>query len=276
MEQKWGGATYEFENSTNRFYGLQNINDEWLCLFNPTTNKVDYIIPRDGKPTGLIVRADEDEIIDKIEITLPDITVAEDSSKYRNDGILYGPKWAAGKIGQALNFDGADDYVQIPDSGSLDITDAITMMAWVKPSGTGNRMVLAKAWSDSWLDPYVSYDLMVHRDQRIEVRFDHHLWQGTVGSLTNNVWQHIAATYDSNLGKLRFYVNGLLDLEFSVTKKLTPTAYPLYIGSGVNAEYFNGIIGEVRIYSRALRKEEIKHLYELGRMYKKDIKILMT
>ncbi len=63
-----------------------------------------------------------------------------DATGYGNDGTLASstdssdedPTWETGKVGGALEFDGVDDYVKIPDSASLDITGAITIEFWVK------------------------------------------------------------------------------------------------------------------------------------------------
>jgi len=38
--------------------------------------------------------------------------------------------------GNALDFDGSNDYVSIPDATALDITDQITIEAWFKPSSS--------------------------------------------------------------------------------------------------------------------------------------------
>ena len=59
---------------------------------------------------------------------------AKDSSANHNDGTLEnGPKWIEGELGKALEFDGKDNYVQVPDTDSLDITDKITVVGWVHP-----------------------------------------------------------------------------------------------------------------------------------------------
>ena len=58
----------------------------------------------------------------------------QDLSVHQNNGKISGnPKWDKGKIGKALTFDGTDDQVIVPTSESLDIKNAITMMAWVNP-----------------------------------------------------------------------------------------------------------------------------------------------
>ena len=56
-----------------------------------------------------------------------------DYSGCGNDGTVYGPGWVPGVSGTALAFDGVNDYVQVSDSASLDLTSAFTIEAWVKP-----------------------------------------------------------------------------------------------------------------------------------------------
>ncbi len=60
--------------------------------------------------------------------------IAVDSSGRDNHGTLYyGPEWTAGINLTGLTYDGVDDYVLVPDDFSLDITDEITIEAWMKP-----------------------------------------------------------------------------------------------------------------------------------------------
>jgi len=61
-------------------------------------------------------------------------TTAFDSCGRNNHGTLYyGPQWLLGVNGTALRYDGIDDYVRVDDHSSLDITDEITIEAWMKP-----------------------------------------------------------------------------------------------------------------------------------------------
>ena len=62
----------------------------------------------------------------------------EDSSGTGNHGTVNGgPNWVAGQIGDALEFDGIDDYVQIPDDRAvLELTGDYTFSVWVKADAT--------------------------------------------------------------------------------------------------------------------------------------------
>ena len=67
-------------------------------------------------------------------------TTAFDSSGNGHDGTLIGdPQWVAGKIGGALEFNGADSIVDIPYSPEMTPTEGTTMAAWVFPTDTTRR-----------------------------------------------------------------------------------------------------------------------------------------
>src|SRR5688572_19079516 len=58
-----------------------------------------------------------------------------DSSGNGNNGTLIGsggPSWITGTVSNALRFDGRDEYVNVPNSASLGITEDITIAAWIK------------------------------------------------------------------------------------------------------------------------------------------------
>jgi hypothetical protein len=67
---------------------------------------------------------------------------------------------------------------------------------------------------------------------------------------------HLAATYDGTTQRL--YVNGVQVSSRAQTGAILVTGSPLRIGGNSFAEYFRGIIDEVRIYNRALSAAEIQ------------------
>jgi hypothetical protein len=65
-------------------------------------------------------------------------TNVNDAAGAANNGALSGPAWrSAGRFGGALDFDGANDLVTIADQAELDLTDGMTLEAWVNPSAIG-------------------------------------------------------------------------------------------------------------------------------------------
>ena len=70
----YGSATYEFEDSTNQYYGLQNINEQWLALFNPDDDELEFYC-FEKRPTYISVRADENEIVREVIVDFPKPTI---------------------------------------------------------------------------------------------------------------------------------------------------------------------------------------------------------
>ena len=187
-------------------------------------------------------------------------TKLHDFSRHRNHGTIHGATWTQGKFGKALSFDGIDDYVDCGNDESLDITDAITIAAWVKPVvGDVSKTILGKV---SFRTGYMMYQAEGKRYQvYLGNGSDWVAWGGTY-SFVDNKWTHIAFTASMTDSKLRLYVDGVQHDSFDISSPWISSKNPFKIGKG---EYgtgsFNGTIDEVRIYNRALSEEEIKCLY---------------
>jgi hypothetical protein len=181
---------------------------------------------------------------------------ANDASGTGNNGALAGPVWnAAGRFGQALSFDGINDWVTVPDANSLDLTTGLTVEAWVRPTDlSGWRTVVIKEIGGG-----EAYTLYASEGSvpvaYINVSGD--LDAPGTTSLTLNTWTHLAATYDN--AALRLYVNGSQVGSRALTGSIIPTSGPLRIGGNAPfAEFFKGLIDEVRVYNRALSPAEIQ------------------
>ena len=193
-------------------------------------------------------------------------TIANDNSGNGNNGTLTNnPGWSvSGKFGAAILFDGTNDFININDANSLDLTNGMTLEAWVNPSNLTNyKTVLCKENGTSNL----AYSLSANNNtsgtanqrpnSRIRIGTATKTVTGTT-KLALNTWVHIACTYDGAI--MRFYVNSVQVSTFATTGNIATTSNPLRIGgsTALGAQYFTGLIDEVRIYSRALSQAEIQ------------------
>ena len=190
---------------------------------------------------------------------------AYDASGNGNNGTLTnGPKWTKGKSGSALQFDGTDDYVEVSDDESLDITDAITIEAWVKAESAN----FGTDWIRSIIKKDYAYILRIEEGTN---KLSFHVWTNNTAdsqcevslSWTTGEWYHVVGTYDGSYQ--RIYRNSQVVQTKELTGTIdTSTKNFLIGGITTGAEQLHGLIDEVRIYNRALSEEEIRYHYNRG------------
>src|SRR6187549_1581105 len=74
-------------------------------------------------------------------------TTAADASGNNNAGTLTAATWSAsGRFGSALMFNGSSARVTVPSAASLNLTGAMTLEAWVRPTAqqSGWRAIVQK------------------------------------------------------------------------------------------------------------------------------------
>ncbi len=183
-------------------------------------------------------------------------STTQDISGHDNTGTLQnGTTWnTTGKYGNSLTFDGSSSFVAIQDSNALDLTNSMTISAWIYPTSlsAGINTILAKEDGSS-----VSYDLIANDDTNVPQIY---LGGSTYLRGTNqpplNTWSYIAATFDGSTIKL--YVNGVLISSSSFSGTLSASSNQLTIGKSPWGEYFQGRIDDVRIYNVVLSQSEIQ------------------
>ncbi|MBW8040456.1 MAG: hypothetical protein FVQ85_10690 [Planctomycetes bacterium] len=202
-----------------------------------------------------------------------------------NHGTISGAQWIDGQVEGALNFDGIDDYVDIPYDSSLDINAplGITLSVWFKLNsypdnlhqgpifglfnsagqGTKNYLFIGKSTYGNHID-------WMH-------------WPSPSGYITSikpdlDKWYHVVAVEDSP--RRAIYINGSLDSSDNFSQPYQGnTPDTIRIGSRADAwapYYFDGSIDEVAIFNKALLTEEIEKLYDYssaGYPYPVDAKI---
>lgn len=184
-------------------------------------------------------------------------STAKDSSGNGNAGTLGGtPVWQLGsscKGGNCLSF--VQSYVQIPNAGNFSAGSGHTIMAWFKPNAlsVGTNIFL------SFGVPYLSFHASgVNSFHSASIGGIQQSVQGSQTISTGN-WYHVVGAYDNN--RLMVYLNGVLDgsTPFSGADSIGST---LCVGAHNCSSYWtNGIIDNVRVYSRALSAVEIQNIY---------------
>ena len=133
-----------------------------------------------------------------------------DASGHGNHGTLTGAaRTASGRFGRAVSFDGVNDQVAVPDSASLDLTDEMTLEAWVRPTSAnaGWRTVVLKEQADDLVYGLYAAATGYRPSGHVFVGGDDERVQAP-SALPANEWSHLATTYDGSA--LRIYVNGTL------------------------------------------------------------------
>lgn len=181
-----------------------------------------------------------------------------DASGNANHGAISGASRISTKqFGKAVKFNGTSNWITVNHSASLDLSNALTVEAWVYPTAmpSGWSTILLKEQTGG-----LTYALYANSDgnrpnQTISVGGSDK--QLSVGSrLTVNTWTHLAATYDGVTQKL--YVNGSLAGSRPQAGRIAVSDGKLRIGgNSVWGEYFTGRIDEVRVYNRPLTQAEI-------------------
>lgn len=207
-------------------------------------------------------------------------STAYDKSGYNNHGIIYGGiEWEDGISGNALDFDGSDDYVEISDTSNFEfINESVTFCAWITIKDNFDRYHNFINLGDS-VDNYPVIGLTKGRSSYHDGRIYFEIYQPGIGSsvvfsnlsgdlLPKNQWLFLTGVINNQSEELKLYINGslqgttsLINYNLSVAENLD-----LCIGQSAGNGYINhdkqyGLIDEVRIYNRALNNSEITYLY---------------
>jgi len=202
--------------------------------------------------------------------------IAKDTSGYGYDGTLLNMDtnkcWTDGASGTALKFDGTNDYVNCGDNPKMKGMPELTIEAWVKGNSYKQYAGILSKWDWNSQQHYaLGYFLNGSSTKLGNFTFcvSQKLTNGasdTIQSQANldlNKWYHIAGVFKGGQ-YLKLYVNGVLNTNKSTTvSQIANGALPTWIGQ--YACYpFDGLIDEVKVYSKALSDEEIRQDFNEG------------
>lgn len=195
-----------------------------------------------------------------------------DSSFNEFNGTRQGPQWTTGYNGQALDFDGVNDYVQF--NGTIEVAGGLTVSAWVRPesapTGLGRLIVSTYKYNtDStktrgWAlgDEFGDVD---HLQFRL-LGADGITAIASANGFFNqylNQWVHVTGVFRPGEA-VELYINGqLINSDTTNVPAQIGQSNLFKIGSradNTTQGFWDGQIDEVRIIPRALASTEISGL----------------
>lgn len=203
-----------------------------------------------------------------------------------NDGKIVGdPKVVDGQVGEALEFNGSSDHVNLTNLGDFgEKIGTSTFEVWMKTSFKNDWTTLFKvldegcnmAWAiepnRSALAGFPFAEGVIHFYVRqksaagcnaipVEIEFP----------ISDGQWHHIVfAIVDAGKAEVSIYMDGEpQEVIAGAVKELdnfVPFVQPIFIGAGNNrgavSRHFPGVIDEVRIYDRPLTAREVTRNYK--------------
>jgi len=165
---------------------------------------------------------------------------------------------------RSFSFDGVDDYISL--TGTISLGNTFTIISWIKLSvvgGTYNVYGCVANGSDNWFGVAGS----VINFRGTEIADVNNFDLNGVTTLSVGVWYQIAVTV--NVSTVTIYLNGVV--ENSVVKSFVIATWNSNGGNdigrrgGINSNFFNGNIGQVRAYNTVLSTANILTIYTAGK-----------
>lgn len=201
--------------------------------------------------------------------------------------LVNGVGFSPGVAGEAFSFDGVDDFVKVPQSGDLNVSNQLTIEFWMKADPSNSLNSYQGLVTSDFYGVEVSNG---YNSQRMGINFFISTDSGATVSpgsfpdtadangggavISSGEWHHVAGTYDGS--KLQLYIDGqpwgaaalhsgtispmLANSFLTIGAENGRTIWPQFLGP----RYFKGLIDEPSVYNRALSASEILALYIAG------------
>lgn len=193
---------------------------------------------------------------------------AHDGTENQNHGAISGAKLTHDRFdypNKAYQFDGIDDYLEIPYTPLNHSADQLSIVCWIKiDTLRGHQDIIST-------NQHGGYALEFHKDNHLYwvLRIGSEYFDVAVNSsdVTLNRWHCVVGTYDGL--NLRIYLDGKLKDERSRPGTIHYAFQnSVMIGADANEKkgpdpgfgFFKGDVDDIRIYNRVLAEKEIQEL----------------
>lgn len=267
-------------DSSNFDYGVAGASGEQIRFVDPDRTPLDYEIET-WNPSGVsyiwvrVPRIDASSATDYVWLYYDQPTASDgqnadgvwaapyrgvwhfdgsfdDSSGLANNGSASAAANVPGIIGGAKSF-AMNQQSVVPDDGTLDITNAVTISAWMSPTNLSHQLaVLSKR---NACGGQANYALFVRGDDLLQFEHFDAGWRTFArGTLVTGSWQWVAATFDTSTNEVRIFIDGAqIGAPFANSRSLLTDANAIEIGrnGGCGGDYMEGPMDEVRLEATA-------------------------
>ena len=206
---------------------------------------------------------------------------AKDSTSNANNGTNYGAIPVADRFGRAnkaMSFNGISSYISVPSTSSIVLANNKSLSCWVYvPSGVTLNQYPTVIHKD---EPLMSTTYSIFLTEAPgyasnQYKFDfifasnythYQVYTKQLYTSNKDKWLHIVSTYDSISGYSKIYYNGFIsDSLYAGNRTAHSSNLNLLIGTGkAYNNYFKGYIDDIRLYNRAITRNEVYQLYMEG------------
>jgi len=192
-------------------------------------------------------------------------TVALDGSGRNRPATLIGGGWAAGRVGpSALSLNGTTDFAQVTGA-VVDTSRPYSVAAWVQLSQVGGFRTAVSVEGATVSAFFLQYRADTATFAFAALPSDAPVVASAIARAATSpvagTWYHLAGVFDG--ANMSLYLNGVLQQTVPYTTAWVGNGNTV-IGraryTGANADFWPGLIDDVRIYSRALPGAEIAAL----------------
>jgi hypothetical protein len=203
---------------------------------------------------------------------------ANDESGNGNDGTVNGATLTVDRFGMAnaaYDFDGVDDWIQVQNDSTLNLSGDISISSWLNADSYDLvSMIVSKhsPFCDNNLGTFV-YGIWddggvgnFKTNFSASPTFTAESYPNNNASVSENNWYNFIATYSNSLQVLKYYLNGALVDTINIDFDITTNPFDLYIGKQdcSNTWHFDGTLDDIGIWNRALSADEVQELYTLN------------
>gem|GEM_PF-2138847 len=189
---------------------------------------------------------------------------ANDESGKGNDAVVYDGSLAEDRFGnldEVYSFDGANDWIDPPDS-IITYDTGFSISLWAEPLSSSGGVLLGRHYQTSGFDDRWSL--------RLSDSVYFNIGEFSSGATNLNLlsvgyqpdqWNHLVFYYNTS-GEIGMYVNGVLvdstTLSDTQNTKFVNSTYNFVFGRDFeNGSYYNGLLDDIRFYNRELSPGEI-------------------